>query len=301
MDMEQILVIFNPAAKGEKALRVVDRIRALSPRIVLKSTKGPGDAEALAERAVDQGYRTVVAAGGDGTINQVVNGLEGSDVQLGILPVGTMNVFASELGIPGNSLPKAWKIIEDGHVRIIDLPKANDLFFIQLAGIGLDAQIVIETDLTFRKNFGPLSYLMTATQIAARKPPKIFVTGSDGIKRSGSFVLIGNGRFYGGPFVLFNNAKIDDQLLDVLIFKNLGYMDIIRYLQGVVMGTHAKMKDVDYFQSSTVHIESADDVPVEVDGEVIGHLPFEFTFNHTPLRVLAPKAGKDGHKNASKN
>ena len=218
-----------------------------------------------------------------------MNGIAGSDVALGLLPIGTMNVFAAELGIPSSNLHKCWEIIEAGHTRMVDLPMANKHAFVQLAGVGFDAQIVQETNRDFRKNFGPLSYLVTATQIASRKPPSLIVE-SAGKQQTGSFVLIGNGRYYGGPFVIFNDAKVDDGKLDVMIFKNLGYLDIVRYLSGIVFGTHADLHDVEYFQTRKVVVRSAGGVPVEVDGEVVGKLPVTFRMSPHKLKVLAPSA-----------
>ena len=198
--MEKILVILNPAARSERAGGTWEKIRDL-PAATVQTTSAPGDARSIAEWAVAQGFATVVAAGGDGTINEVVNGIAGSDIALGILPVGTMNVFAAELSIP-NNLPKAWEIIQARHTRRIDLVRANDQYFVQLAGVGLDAQVVQATSRSFKKNFGPLSYLISAAQIALRAPPKLIVE-HDGIRREGSFVLIGNGRYYGGPVTFF--------------------------------------------------------------------------------------------------
>ena len=281
------VVIFNPAARGDKAKRHIDEIRRLAGEAELVPTSEPDHALRFARRAVADGCRTVVAAGGDGTINQVVNGLAGSDARLGILPVGTMNVFASELGIPGGNVGEAWRIIQRGRVRTIDLPQAGARYFAQMAGIGLDAQIVQETDLDFRKAFGPLSYLMTASYIASRTPPEIRIQGECGRETSGSFVLVGNGRYYGGPFTLFNNARLDDRQLDVLIFKNLGYLDIVRYLQAVITGSHTTMPDVDYFQTSGLTASSGEEIPVEVDGELAGSLPLGFRIERT-LSVLAP-------------
>jgi diacylglycerol kinase family enzyme len=131
--MDDILVILNPAARSERARNVWDRIESL-PRAQVRPTQAPGDAERYAREAAETGVRIVVAAGGDGTINGVVNGLAGSDTALGILPVGTMNVFAAEMGLP-NDLEEAWEIIEAGYTRSIDLAQANEHFFVQLAGL----------------------------------------------------------------------------------------------------------------------------------------------------------------------
>ncbi len=285
--MNKIAVILNPAARGEKAKAMSDKIRRLAHGSSFKLSPARGHTQLLAKQAVEEGFKTIVAAGGDGTINEVVNGMAGSDATLGILPVGTMNVFAAELGLPTNNLRECWELIEAGNVRRVDLPRANKNYFVQLAGVGLDAQVVKETSWNFRKNFGPLSYVISATQIAARKPPRL-VVDAEGKLREGSFVLIGNGRYYGGPFVIFKDAQIDDGMLDVLIFKNLGYLDIVRYLNAIVFGNHVTLPDVEYFQTVKATIRSEQEVPVEVDGELIGHLPVSFRFSSRKLKVTAP-------------
>ena len=129
-----------------------------------------------------------------------------------------------------------------------------------------------------------------AAQIAARKPPRLIVE-ADGREREGSFVLIGNGRFYGGPVAVFKDARIDDGLLDVLIFKNLGYLDIARYLGTIFMGNHTELADVEYFQTPRAAVRSEEDVPVEVDGELIAQLPITFRISSRKLRVVVPGVG----------
>jgi len=283
--MQEILVILNPAARSERAKAAWRRIEKL-PNCTMRATTAPGDAQAVAAAAVKEGFKTIVAAGGDGTVNEVVNGIVGSDVALGILPVGTMNVFAAELGLPGD-LEEAWAIIRAGRTRRVDLVRANQQYFVQLAGVGLDAQVVQATSWESKKNFGPLSYLIAAAQIAARKPPRLFVE-ADGQVREGSFVLIGNGRYYGGPVAFFKDALIDDGKLDVLIFKNLAYLDIARYLATVFMGKHTEQHDVEYFQTKKATVRSDEEVPVEVDGEVVTKLPVTFRISSRKLRVVVP-------------
>lgn len=286
--MNKILVILNPAARGERAKTLRESIERLSHRIVIRETRKPGDAEALAERAVQQGVKTVIAAGGDGTVNEVVNGIAEADVTFGVLPVGTMNVFALELGIEGTDLRRAWSVIERGETREIDLPMGNGEYFVQLAGVGLDAEVVRQTTPDFKKALGPVSYVLSLAQVAARKPPRIVVTAADGVVREGSFVLVGNGRFYGGPLVLFRGAKLDDGLLDVVVFKNQSHWDLMRYLQAILFGNHHELPDVEYFQTSSLEVTSDQEVPVELDGEMAGFVPFKFGFASRRLRVLAP-------------
>jgi diacylglycerol kinase (ATP) len=276
----------NPAARGAKAR--VERLQRLTRNVVTRVTKGPGDAEAQTERAVEQGYTTIVAAGGDGTINEVVNGIGRAPVALGILPMGTVNVLAMELGIPFD-LATAWKVIRNGKIRLIDEASANGHLFVQMAGIGLDAQIVERNSRQVKRVLGPLSYLLTATTVAAEKPPRLHVTCENHAPVVGSFVLVGNGRLYGGPFSLFKEADMQDGFLDVFVFRHMNYLALMRYLRGTLFGSLAKFSDVDYFKARHVLVEANQHVPLEADGELVGHAPVEFTVRRRKLRVIVPE------------
>lgn len=279
-------VIMNPSAHSERAQRSLDAIRRLAAGADLRFTTGPGDARRMAAEAARAGAEVVVACGGDGTVSEVANGLVGTATALGVMPIGTMNVFSKELDIPAD-LDSAWQVIASGVVREIDLPEANGAHFIQLAGVGLDAQVVKETTWESKKRLGPLSYIISAAQIASRVPPTLRVD-TGGAVHEGSFVLIGNGRYYGSKLVLFPNARPDDGKLDVLVFKNLGYLDIARYVGGVLIGHHTDLADVDYFQTSEMEVTSAAPVPVELDGELFGDVPVHFRMG-ARLRVCAPQ------------
>ena len=286
--MNTTCVILNPTARSERARRWQERVRSICIDAVLCATSHPGEAEKLARNAVREGFERIVAAGGDGTINEVVNGIAGSDAALGLLPMGTMNVFATELGLPSYDLHRCWEIIKAEHTRLIDLPSANGKHFVQLAGVGLDAQVVKETSLALKRNFGPLSYLFSAAQIAGRQPPRLLIESENAVTDEGSFILIGNGRRYGGPFPFFKHAMIDDGLLDVLVFKRLGYLEIIKYLQNVIFTTDITLPEVEYFQTRRLRVSSEQEVPVEIDGELVGICPVEFELSEQRLKVLAP-------------
>ena len=284
--MNRICIIVNPAARGARAR--IERLQRLTRNVVIRATKGPGDAEAQTERAVEQGFNTIVAAGGDGTINEVVNGIGSAPVSLGILPMGTVNVLAMELGIPFD-LVAAWKVIRGGHVRLIDEASANGHLFVQMAGIGLDAQIVERNSRQVKQVLGPLSYLLTATQVAAERPPKLHVYNEGHAPIVGSFVLVGNGRLYGGPFALFRDADMQDGLLDVYVFKYMNYLALIRYFRGTLFGSLAKFTDVTHFKAKRLRVEADREVPFEADGELVGHSPVEFSVRRRKLRVLVPE------------
>src|SRR6266481_8216267 len=141
--MTDIAVILNPTAGNLETVRDwQERVESIARRCPIRVTSHPGGAEALARRAVEDGFARIVAAGGDGTVNQVANGLASSNAALGLLPLGTVNVFAMELGLPLHDLELCWGIIEGANMRRVDLPSANGKYFVQLAGVGLDAQVV---------------------------------------------------------------------------------------------------------------------------------------------------------------
>ncbi len=286
--LKNTVVILNPAARGERAHRLRAKVEALTQGAVLRSTSTWGEAESLARAASEEGFENVVAAGGDGTVNEVVNGIAGTGAALGLLPLGTMNVFATELGLPGNDLERCWQIIREGKPRLVDLPSANGKHFVQLAGVGFDAQVVKETSLALKRSFGPLSYVMSAAQIAARRPPRLRIESDNAITEEGSFVLVGNGRLYGGRFPFFKQAVIDDGLFDVVVFKRLNYVEIIRYMQDVIFSSQITSPEVEYFQTTSLRVTSEGDVPVEVDGELVGNCPVQFDIRSRGLRVFAP-------------
>jgi YegS/Rv2252/BmrU family lipid kinase len=284
--LNRICIIANPAARGVRPK--LERLQRLTRNVVIRTTRGPGDAEAQAERALEAGFDTVVAAGGDGTINEVVNGLDGAPITLGILPMGTVNVLALELGIPFD-LVAAWRVIREGKVRMVDLASANDHLFVQMAGVGLDAQIVQRNNRQMKDVFGPLSYLLTATQVAVERPPRLRVIREGHSTIEGSFVLVGNGRLYGGPFPLFREADMQDGLLDVYVFKYMNYLALMRYVRGMLFGSLAQFSDVTAFKAKRLVVEANQNVPLEADGELAGHAPVEFTVRRRKLRVLVPE------------
>ncbi len=290
-----IPVIVNPAANSTKAAAQIERIRRLEPAPELHMTNGVGGAKAVASRLVAEGHKLVVAAGGDGTVNETVNALAehnarvadpAQHVALGILPVGTMNVFSHEMGLPGRNLEAGWKRIQEGTVSEIDLWLANGQYFIQLAGVGLDAEIVQQTPWEMKKRFGPLSYVMTAARVLTREAPVLAVEIPNRPPLYGSVVLVGNGRHYGGPVPVFREAKNTDGLLDVLIFHRRGALEVFQFLQALTFTGYSECGDLDYLQVPefrVVAVEQQTPVPFELDGELGDFTPV--AFKAAPFRM----------------
>lgn len=290
---DAIPIILNPAARSTRAAARLDQIRALEPKPELHLTHASGEATAIARRLAQEGRRLVVAAGGDGTVNEVLQGIcqvnaaqpnPSDHVALGVLPVGTMNVFALELGLPSHDLRACWQAVTAGRSQEIDLWLANTHYFVQLAGVGLDAEIIALTPWEMKKKFGPLSYAISAVKALLRNPPVLTVHLENRPPMRGSVVLVGSGVHYGGPFRVFREASHQDGLLDVLVFRELGYWQIVQLLRAVLVDGYEHSHDLDYLQVSEFTVTSEDrPVPFQIDGELCGTSPV--VFKPAPFRL----------------
>jgi len=292
-------VIFNPTARGDKARRFRRHLDAIGKESALKQTTAPGDARRLAAEAVRDGFETIVAAGGDGTLNEVLNGIgdvrEGFErARLGVLPLGTVNVFARELALP-SKLELAWEIIQRGRDTRIDLPsveyKANGTsqrrHFAQLAGAGLDARAIELVKWQAKKIVGPIAYVLAGATALLSASAKITIAGG-GHSVSGELVLIGNGRLYGGPFKLFPKADLRDGLLEVCVFPRVNWRTLVRCSPGLLFNGILPASTTQLFQAESLVLSSAAPVPLQIDGELIGQLPATFAIQPLRLRVLIP-------------
>lgn len=295
----RICVIFNPAAKGEKARRFRRHLDEIAAQSALKLTTGPGEARSLATQAVAEGFDIVVAAGGDGTVNEVLNGLgdapQGFErARLGLLPLGTVNVFARELVLPRN-IVKAWHTIRKGNETRIDLPKVEyrqngavrHRYFAQMAGAGLDARAVELVSWEIKKRAGPLAYVWAGIQALAGSQSKITAkTSSD--QTQGELVLVGNGRLYGGDYRIFPNADLRDGLLDLCVFPRINWFTLARCGPSLLLRGRLPRSAVTVHQTAEFTLEASTTTPFELDGELVEHLPAKFSLERLRLRVIVP-------------
>jgi YegS/Rv2252/BmrU family lipid kinase len=288
-------IIFNPKARSQKGGRVLKFLMRHANRFALYATNHAGEARELAARFAAAGEPVVIAAGGDGTLNEVVSGLAGSSTVLGVLPAGTMNVFAREMNIPFDSLERAFAVIEAGFIHDVDIFEANGSPFVQMAGVGFDAMVIEETTWESKKALGPLAYLLAAVKVLGEKPPQMEIVCADGRRETGVAVLAGNGSLYGGPFRFFRNANNHDSKLDVLVYKESGYKLVLDSLRGLALGGIDLMESTTCFQAESFTVTADREVPVEVDGEWVGRFS-EVHFKETAnrLRVLAPEEPLEG-------
>lgn len=288
-------LIFNPSARSQRGRRTLRFLMANAQRFALYASRSAEDATELAATFAERGEPVVIAAGGDGTLNAVVQGLAGSSTALGILPAGTMNVFARELGIPHTSLKKSLGVLDEMHVKEVDLFELNGHAFMQMAGVGFDAQVIEETTWETKKVFGPLAYLMSAVKVLGEKPPKMKVICDDGREEEGVCMIAGNGSLYGGQLKLFRKADNADEVLDALVFTEAGYKLVLDSVKGIATGAiDLGNSSVKYLQARSFRVECDREVPLEADGEYLGRGDI---MNLEPaqrkLRVIAPENPKE--------
>ncbi len=289
---DSIAIIINPAAKSVRATQQVEKVRAMASGATLLLTQAAGDARRLARDLANSGCPVVVAAGGDGTVNEVVAGLLESTAPapptLGLLPLGTMNVFALELGLPVRQLDACWNHILSGPTREIDAWQAGHHPFVQMAGVGLDANVIQLTSWQSKKKWGPLSYVLSLARVLDQPAGQLRLSVDQGPWLDGTTALFGNGRFYGGPFPVFPNARPDDGLIDILLIHGHGPATFCKLLADVLTrSTDDHQESVTRLQGRHVRIEAPVPVPCEIDGELGDHSPLVITRHDRRLRVIA--------------
>lgn len=292
-------VIFNPAARGNKARHFRRHLGAMAGDCAFKATAAAGDARRLAAESVAEGFELIVAAGGDGTVNEVLNGLGdapgGFDrTRFGVLPLGTINVFARELKIPLR-LERAWQVLSVGNERKIDLPRAEfsvngkteRRYFAQLAGAGLDARAIELVSWKMKKKVGPLAYVIAGFQALAEPQPQITVRAGENILE-GELILIGNGALYGGSYEILPAAQLQDGILDICAFPRVNLQALLRCAPSFLLRQKLPEKAVRRLRAATFMLTSPTPAAFEIDGEWGGHLPVTFSVEREKLRVAVP-------------
>jgi len=267
---------------------------------VLMETCGPGDAEKLASEAIQNGFTTVIAAGGDGTVYEVLNGLLSTNVdcdkyRLGVLPLGTVNVFAKELGLSMN-IARCKEVLYKGVSRYIDLPivyfKKGSLekrrYFAQLGGAGLDAFAILEVNFKMKKQLGPIAYVAAGLKVLGKNLPKIQCQTAEGMQAEGKLVLLGNGAYYGGRFRVFPDASLDDGCIHALVFQDVKYFQLPWRGIGLFLNKLHRQSGVTHLKSTSLELKSEGQAYFELEGEVVGQLPANFQMSSKKLQVIVP-------------
>jgi diacylglycerol kinase (ATP) len=276
--MAKAKIILNPYAgrwKGQRSMPAVEAaLKEVGVDFDLVCTAGADHAIELAREAVLGGYSPVVAAGGDGTIGEVVNGLmqtagDQAAGPLAIIPLGSANDFIQTLGTPAD-IRGACQLLRTGQVRTIDVGRVNERYFINDVGVGFEPQVTLESR-KIKRLRGKLIYLVAILR-AVRDPIQAHMTiewdGAQRISKPILMVSVANGRCTGG-FWLTPHAELDDGELDFIFADALSRLQILRFLPEVMRRTHLDKDPVTYGRTRHIVITSEEPVPVVADGEIM--------------------------------
>jgi len=305
-DLRNALLIHNPNAGngGSGRRRTLDAARHIFAAggidAELAETTGPGHATEIASRAADEGRGLVIACGGDGTLNEIINGLaahqNGHRVPLALLPGGTANILAKELDLPWD-IPSAAEKLVRGTVKEIALGLATPLkqpekkkYFLSVGGAGPDGMIVYSLDLDLKARLGILAYWWQgARQVFSYKFPHFRIVIGDQ-KLDASLVIAGRTKNYGGPFKITTGADLFEDQFEVMALTTQSGLRYLSYLPTLWMGNLRGTEGVHFRKSDTVICEPLDQNPVyaQVDGEPLARLPVEFKIVPRALKLLVP-------------
>ena len=309
--IQDAILIYNPTSgrrrhrRFEEIEKAVAILKGAGITAEIAATTAPGTARGMAQLAVGPRRDLVIVCGGDGTVNEVVNGLAGSRVPLALLPAGTANILAKELGVPWD-IPHAARLIPGSTVRRIALgiaspPGVNGgasgtrelvgRYFLCVGGAGPDGAIVNGVDEIFKKNAGILAYWAEgARQLFRYDFPEIKIH-SGGRERRATIVVVGRTAHYGGPFKITTGASLFEDSFEMLTNAATSRFQYLRCLPALWMGTLRKVKGIDAWKDTEVICEAADErmVFAQVDGEPIGALPLAFRIVPDALSILVPQ------------
>jgi diacylglycerol kinase (ATP) len=280
MTFSRIALIYNPHSgrpreRQTSVERFASLLRQAGKDVLICPTQRCGHATDLAREAVARGCDLVVANGGDGTMNEVLQAVVGTEATLGFWPGGTANVLAHEIRFPSNREQVVKRILR-GQTERVTVGKANDRYFLLMAGIGLDAAVSAAVDPQLKRHLGKGAFAIAALKFIHEwnlLPVRVHLPGGEEL--IARFVVVGNAHSYGGGFQLTPSAALTDPHLDVCIIQSQDRLDYLNFALASVRGWHVHMPGVTYRKVGRLSITSAasQDAPVQLDGEVTGCLP----------------------------
>lgn len=278
---------------GERRIaHALEILRAAGHSVEPRATTGPGTAGPLAAAAIREGADLILGAGGDGAINELLSGMAGSAVPLAVLPAGTANVLANEVGL-ARALPRAAEglpALEPRRVALGRLTAAGGArYFLLMAGAGLDGLIVDRLNLRLKKKAGRLAYWTAGFSLLGSRLPEFEVRAGGRLHRC-SFALAGRVANYGGDLALARGAHLLQEHFEVVLFEGREASRYVKYLGAALLNRLDGLPGVTVFQARRIELASAAPVPVQVDGEPAGSLPATIEIVPDSLTLLLPPA-----------
>ena len=297
MSTRRATLISNPKTGRYNSRRrsipdLAARLESLGVAIDLQLTSGPGDATNIAARAARDGSAEVIVAGGDGTINEAIQGLAGTDASLAIIPRGTGNVLARELGLPLEE-EAALAVVAKGNSRKIYLGLVTDektnesRHFVLMAGIGLDASVVGRVDPSLKKRIGRGAFWVSGLSHLANWNPQPFTLEINGDKYEATFAAVGKAARYGGDLAITPGARLDQREFEVCMIQTTSRVRYLQLLSHAMRNGMPRDKPEVQFVKA-VSVRASGDAQVQIDGELLGALPMRFEIAPHSLDVIVP-------------
>ena len=297
----KVQLIHNPVAGPrdliEQLKEVVAYLEAQGWNVTMRHTLGAGDATTYAREAVANHFDMAIAVGGDGTFGEVATGLAYSNVTLGLIPVGTGNAWAHMLNLPTwspinrTALLDAARVLVQGKVRRIDLGKAGNRYFALYSGIGLDAALAhqVEPHREIRRSLGNLTYLIAAVTLGlSLRGTRITIIIDGQVTRQRVLLLLVTNVPVYGPIYFAPQAKLDDGMLDVYLFKGENALDILSHAIKMTVGDQANDPRIETYRAKKIEIYGDKHLPVQLDGDPAGQTPITITVEPKALSVIMP-------------
>lgn len=290
--MRALLIHNTRSGQKDRAGEVataVQRLLAAGWKLEVVSSGSAAELEAQARRAVDAGVDMVIAAGGDGTLNLAVQALAYRQTTLGVLPIGTTNVWAQEIGIP-TDIPAATSLLLSGCVARVDLGQADGRYFLFVAGVGFDASVTRRMNAGAKRKLGKLAYVIAAIVQAARLRGTEATIVADGkvSRQRVLMVVASNTRLYGGVLNMAPDAFVDDGLLDFWVFRGRGLIAATAHALTVLLGRHYRDPGARYYRGASLTVAARVGLPVQLDGDYHGMTPITISVAPGALRMVVP-------------
>ena len=253
--------------------------------MTVRETTAPGDAETFAREAEREQFDAIVAAGGDGTVNEVINGAHAGSPPVGVLPLGTANVLAAEIGTP----PSMGGLVEgllEGAVKAMWPGLVNGRRFVMMAGIGFDAAVVEGVNVALKRRLGRGAYVVRAAQQLWEHRPTEYQLVIDETPFTAASAIICRGSRYGGRYVCAPGASIFEPWFEVCLFREAARLDVLRTAANLWLGRMQRDPNVRTLRAKHIRIMGSDD-PVQCDGNIVCRLPADFTLSDTPVALIA--------------
>ncbi len=286
----RFLIIHNPTA-GRRSRGRLERVLALietaGAQCEIATTRARGHAETIAREAVARPLDAVVACGGDGTINEVINGLRGAAMPLGIVPLGTVNVLAAELGLSARPRDVAETLLHAEPATVLP-GVVGDRRFTLMAGVGFDARVTAAVSLRLKRALGRGAYAAAALRQWLGGRGGDCRVRIDGAEFRAAWVIVARSRFYGGRFVCAPGAGLLKPELHACLMERGGRVNLARYAAALAAGRLGNLPDCRVVIGRRIDIDGADGEPVQADGDTVGRLPVRIALDTNPLRLLMP-------------